>query len=81
MNVPNPQHDRFNILMKQLRHKIDQLQSRNRILTEENRELKDRLEKGSRPEDVFSTLGDSERIALRHQIDGLIAKIDQHLEA
>lgn len=82
MNGPNPLHERFNQLLRQIQFEIDQLKKENQSLIEENESLKSKLEEtNNRSEDVFSTLGEPEKIALRHQIDGLIAKIDQHLEA
>ena len=82
MNEPNPLYERFNQLLKQIQLEVDQLKKKNQSLIEENERLKAKLENaGSQTEDVFATLGEPEKIALRHQIDGLIAKIDQHLEA
>jgi DNA anti-recombination protein RmuC len=82
VNEPNPLYERFNQLLRQIQQEVDQLKKKNQSLIEENEQLKAKLENsGSQPEDVFDTLGEPEKIALRHQIDGLIAKIDQHLEA
>jgi regulator of replication initiation timing len=82
VNEPNPLYERFNQLLRQIHLEIDQLKKKNQSLIEENERLKAKLENaGSQPEDVFAKLGEPEKIALRHQIDGLIAKIDQHLEA
>lgn len=82
MNGPNPLHERFNQLLRQIQVEVDQLKKKNQSLIEENENLKSKLDVAdSQSENVFSTLGEPEKIALRHQIDGLIAKIDQHLEA
>jgi DNA anti-recombination protein RmuC len=82
VNGPNPLHERFNQLLRQIQAEVDQLKRENQSLIEENESLKSKLEENrNQPDDVFSTLGEPEKIALRHQIDGLIAKIDQHLEA
>lgn len=80
-NEINREVEQFYLLLGQLRKQILQLKNENRELLEENKQLKEKAEqqKDNR-EEVFSVLGESERIALRHQIDGLIAKIDRHLE-
>lgn len=81
MNAPNPQFKRFQQLLSQIREGLLELRQRNRTLAEENRRLRDKIEEmEAESGDIFSTLGESDRIALRHQIDGLIAKIDRHLE-
>lgn|GEM_PF-207907 len=81
MSVPDPQQVRFNQLFGDIRDKLEQLKRRNLELEKENRKLQSELKKRERQaKDVFSSLGESERIALRHQIYGLIARIDKHLE-
>lgn len=73
--------EQFYLLLGQLRKQIVQLKNENRDLRVENQQLRDEAEKQkNNREEVFSVLGESERIALRHQIDGLIAKIDRHLD-
>lgn len=50
-------------------------------LEEENNQLKSKLreiEEGQT--DIFSEVSESERLAVRHQVLGLISKIDNHLE-
>ncbi|WP_244545672.1 hypothetical protein [Fodinibius roseus] len=50
-------------------------------LEEENSQLKSKLreiEEGQT--DIFSEVSESERLAIRHQVLGLISKIDNHLE-
>lgn len=81
MSVQDPQQVRFNQLFGDIRDKLEQLKRRNLELEKENRKLQSELKKRERQaKDVFSSLGESERIALRHQIYGLIARIDKHLE-
>jgi predicted RNase H-like nuclease (RuvC/YqgF family) len=81
VNAHNPLYERFNDLLERIHIEVDQLKKQNHQLTEENQRLKRKLEKAKDPEKVFSTLGEPEKIALKQQINGLIRKIDQHLEA
>ena len=76
----NREAERFQLLLNQLRKHLTQLKKVNGELLDENRRLKEKLEKKKEESDVFAGLADSERIALRQQIDGLIAKIDKHLD-
>lgn len=77
----NREVEQFYLLLGQLRKQIVQLKKENRELRAENEQLQERAgQQQDNREEVFSVLGESERIALRHQIDGLIAKIDRHLE-
>ncbi len=81
MNATNLNYERFNQLLTQIKLEVEQLKKKNQSLIEENEELKSELEKNRKKSaDVFSVIDDSDRIALRQQVDGLIAKIDQHLE-
>lgn len=76
----NREAERFQLLINQLGKRMQQLRQVNSKLLEENRRLKEELDRKKEESDVFAGLGDTERIALRQQIDGLITKIDQHLE-
>jgi regulator of replication initiation timing len=80
VNVHNPLYERFNDLLKQVHTEVDQLKKEKHQLIEENERLKKKLEKANDTEKLFSTLGEPEKIALKQQINGLIRKIDQHLE-
>jgi len=81
VNASNLNYERFNQLLTQIKLEVEQLKKKNQSLIEENEELKTELEKNRKKSaDVFSVIDDSDRIALRQQVDGLIAKIDQHLE-
>jgi len=77
----NREVEHFYLLLAQLRKQITQLKRDNQHLRQENTKLIAQKEKNEQNKaDRFSVLGESERIALRHQVEGLIAKIDKHLE-
>ncbi|HKJ34812.1 MAG TPA: hypothetical protein VKA34_23505 [Balneolales bacterium] len=59
---------------KKLRQKIMTLQEENAILKKELSRLKNAHQSG------LDDRSESERIALRHQINGLISKIDHYLD-
>lgn len=85
MKHPDPSQtreiERFTLLLDQVRNAIAELKRENRRLKSENEKLRNELEvlESDRNNDAFSSLDDMERIELRQQIDGLIAKIDHHL--
>jgi predicted RNase H-like nuclease (RuvC/YqgF family) len=81
VNAHNPLYERFNDLLERIHHEVDQLKKENHQLIAENENLKKKLERANDTEKLFSTLGEPEKIALKQQINGLIRKIDQHLEA
>jgi len=72
---------RFNFLLNQIFQRSQEMKSEIRELKKENGRLKKQLEdlQGDQT-DIFSAITESERIALRHQVLGLITKIDHHLE-
>lgn len=68
-------------MLDQIRSEIDSLNNQIKELKNENNQLKSKLEEIQDGQtDIFSAMTESERIALRHQILGLISKIDSHLE-
>jgi len=75
------QSEKFNELLNKIREQVDGLKSDIKELKKENSRLKNQLEdlQGEQT-DIFSAITESERIALRHQVLGLITKIDNHLE-
>lgn len=67
-------------MLKSIRTDIEQLKRANSKLRRENDRLKEELEQSiSEEQDIFSSIGEAEKIALKHQIDGLITKIDNRL--
>lgn len=77
----SPYKKEFRRLLDQIRTEVNSLKSHIDRLEEENSQLKSKLreiEKGQT--DIFSEVSESERLAIRHQVLGLISKIDNHLE-
>lgn len=78
-NTPHSQ--RFKELLSEINDEVDSLKDEIKSLKKRNSELKDELEETKAKEsDVFSSLKETERMALKHQVKGLISKIDDHLE-
>lgn len=60
---------------------MESLRGQVRELEKENERLQNKLEEIQDGQtDIFSAMTEAERIAMRQQIQGLISKIDQHLE-
>ncbi|MDX1638945.1 MAG: hypothetical protein R3281_13310 [Balneolaceae bacterium] len=77
----SPYHQHFTELLDTIRDEVDQLKSRITELEEENEQLREKIrEIQDGQTDIFSAMAESERLALRHQVLGLISKIDEHLE-
>jgi len=77
----SPYTKEFQRLLENIRTEVNGLRQTVEELERENKQLKSKLrkiEKGQ--EDVFSNASESERLAIRHQVLGLISKIDNHLE-
>lgn len=77
----SPYKKEFLQLIGQIRSEVKSLKGQIEELEEENSQLKAKLreiEKGQA--DIFSEASESERLAIRHQVLGLISKIDNHLE-
>lgn len=77
----SPYHERFHSLLNQIREQTAGLKEEIKELKKENNRLRNKLEEAQESQsDIFSALTESERMALRHQVLGLISKIDTHLE-
>lgn len=80
MAVSDIQKETFLNLLDQIRTKIQALQKQNKELNRENLKLKAKLDEIQKDQtDIFSSIGESERIAMRHQVNGLIEKLEKHL--
>ena len=81
MTNGSQQNERFNLLLGKIREQSDALKQEIKELKKENSRLKAKIEdiQGNQT-DIFSAINESERIALRHQVIGLISKIDKQLE-
>ena len=74
------QKETFHKLLEQIRTQVTMLRKTNRELNKENEKLRSKLKDVHKEQtDIFSSISESERIAMRHQVDGLIEKIDKYL--
>lgn len=81
MPVSNIQKETFEKLLQQVRTQITHLKKTNRDLKRENELLRSKMgDMQKNQADIFSNIGESERIAMRHQVEHLIKKIDQYLD-
>ena len=81
LSQKNAHSERFQQLLSEVKDEVDSLKEQLRTLQNENAELRAELkELKAQEDDVFSSLKETERMALKHQVKGLISKIDDHLE-
>jgi chromosome segregation ATPase len=65
----------------EIKNEVDGLKAQIVELKRERAQLKAELKKAREEDaDIFSSLKEPDRMALKHQVKGLIAKIDEHLE-
>lgn len=77
----SPYKKEFLRLLEQIRTEVKSLKGQIDELEQENSQLKSKLRKIEEGQtDIFSGVSESERLAIRHQVLGLISKIDNHLE-
>ena len=77
----SPHTKEFQRLLDEIRSEVISLQGQIDELESENSKLKSKLRKIEKGQaDIFSETSESERLAIRHQVLGLISKIDNHLE-
>jgi predicted RNase H-like nuclease (RuvC/YqgF family) len=82
MAISEIQKETFLTLLEQIRTQVAALKNQNKELGRENLRLKSKLEEIQKNQtDIFSSISESERIAMRHQVTGLIEKLDKHLES
>lgn len=80
MAVNNIQKETFLNLLEQIRTQVAYLKKQNKELNRENLKLKTKLDELKKEQtDIFSSINESERIAMRHQVTSLIEKIDKHI--
>lgn len=80
MSIDNIQKETFSKLLDQVRTQVNLLKKSNRELYKENEKLRSKLnEVHKKQTDIFSSISESERIAMRHKVNGLIEKIDKYL--
>ncbi len=81
LSVENSHSKRFQQLLSEIKDEIDGLKKDLNNLEKENNRLRIELkEVEASHADVFSELEETERMAMKHQIKGLISKIDEHLD-
>lgn len=70
----------FHQLLDEIRQEVDELKDHIDELEKENKELSSELAEYRKKEnDPFSSMENKERMVLKHQIQGLVTKIDKHL--
>ena len=77
----SPYKQQFNELLDDIREEVQSLNNEIKELKKENNQLRSKLEEIQEGQtDIYSAISESERLSLRHQVLGLISKIDNHLE-
>ena len=80
MAVSEIQKETFFNHLEQIRTEVQTLRKKNKDLSRDNLKLKSKLEEIQKEQtDIFSSISESERIAMRHKVNGLIEKLDNHL--
>lgn len=68
-------------MLDQIGEEVNSLNEQIKELKQENSQLRTKLEEIQNGQaDIYSAISESERLSLRHQVLGLISKIDDHLE-
>lgn len=81
MDVNDIQKETFLKLLRQIRTEVHHLKKQNKDLNRENLKLKSKLTDIQKKQtDIFSNISESERIAMKHKVSGLIEKLDKHLD-
>ena len=82
MAVSEIQKETFFNHLEQIRTEVQTLRKKNKDLSRDNLKLKSKLEEIQKEQtDIFSSISESERIAMRHKVNGLIEKLDNHLNS
>lgn len=80
MNQVSQQTERFKELLGTVYEEMNALKQEIRDLKKENSKLVTKIEElRGKQTDIFSAISESERLALRQHVQGLISKIDNHL--
>ncbi len=80
MNQVSQQTERFKELLGDVYEEVDALKQEIKELKKENSKLVSKIEDlRGKQTDIFSAISESERLALRQHVQGLITKIDNHL--
>lgn len=82
MNKLSQQSDTFKLLLNEVGTEVEGLKQQIRTLKKDNAKLKAKLEEEyEKQTDIFSAISESERLALRNHVEGLVTKINHHLGA
>jgi septal ring factor EnvC (AmiA/AmiB activator) len=77
----SPYQEKFHSLLDQIQEEVGSLKGQIKELEKENEKLRSKLEEIQDGQtDIYSEISESERLSMRHQVLGLISKIDEHLE-
>lgn len=80
MNQLAQESDKFRKLLDEVGEEVQLLKQEIRDLKRENSKLKNKLETEQKKQtDIFSAISESERLALRQHVQGLISRIDHHI--
>lgn len=80
MNQVAQQSERFRQLLGEINEEVSALKNEIKELKKDNAKLKTKLaEARDKQTDIFSAINESERLAMRQHIQGLVQKIDNHL--
>jgi len=80
MNQVAQQSERFKQLLSDIDQEVSELKNQIEELNKENSKLKTKLaEARDKQTDIFSAINESERLAMRQHVQGLVKKIDNHL--
>ena len=79
MNQLSQQSLKFKELLSEIDEEVTSLKQQIKDLKKENAKLVGKLEDlRGKQTDIFSAITESERLAMRQQVKGLISKIDNH---
>ncbi len=82
MNQLADQSERFKQLLDEIGEEVSGLRQEIKELKRENGKLRTKLEEArDKQTDIFSAINESERLALRQHVQGLVKKIDHHLSS
>lgn len=81
LDIDDKHTNQFQQLLSEIEDEITGLKTDISNLEKENNRLRKELKvTKDKQADVFSGLEETERMAMKHQIKGLISKIDEHLD-
>jgi len=82
MDQVSQQAERFKELLGVVYEEVDSLKQEIIDLKKENSKLVSKIEDlRGKQTDIFSAISESERLALRQHVQGLVSKIDNHLNS